>query len=253
MANYKGIIRATWFTVLVHAKSIAYFRAKLVIDMSMTLFRVLVLLFLYMNIYKIAPEVATVLPYKSALWSIGAYFFALAFSARRMFAFTSDLIYTGNIETYLVRPLHVLIFNAARLFGENLIQMTVAGLTIFATLAVFVGLPENLTPALVLVAVVLLILGLAIEILLAGIIGLLAIWLENATPVYWIADKFILILGGSYVPVAFFPHALKLLSEYSPFGATRFITYAFYPDFLVCCLTPKHSVPVQQRAKIFSN
>lgn len=222
-----------WAVVRYHVKAMAFSRTKLIIDIAMTLFRVLILLFVYMNIYRIAPQAGTVLPYSSALWSIGAYFIALAFSARRMFKYVSDLIYTGNIETYLVRPLHVLLFQAAKLLGDSLLQAFVTLITVVTVLLIFVGAPVNGFSFMTFVgALVLLTGGVLIEVLIAATIGLFAIWLENATPVYWIADKLILILGGSYVPVAFFPDVLKYVSMYSPFGATRFVSYAFYPDFL---------------------
>jgi ABC-2 type transport system permease protein len=232
MRNYSGKLRAAFAVIRTHTKSIAYFKSKLIIDSLATLFRVLVLILVYVNIYKIAPSAGNILPYKSALWSMGGYFFALAFSTRRLFSYLSQLIYTGDIEIYLTRPLNVIVFNAAKIIGENLIQTTITGVTIVAVLLFTVGAPENLSFALILWGIVVLALGLVVDFIIAAIIGLSAFWLENATPIYRIVDKFILILGGSYVPVAFFPEILKNISLYSPFGATRYIAYLFYPDFL---------------------
>lgn len=231
MNSYIKRLQTAGFVLRMHAKSVAFFRSKLIIDSFVTLFRVLVLMLVYVNIYKVAPAANNILPYRSALWSMGAYFFALAFTARRLFSYISQLIYTGNIELYLVRPMHVLLFNAAKLLGENLLQALITGATLIVTLWAIVGLPEQLSVSFVLWGIVLLGLGLTIELLIAALVGLSAIWLENAAPLYMLLDKFILILGGSYVPVAFFPEILKKISLYSPFGATRFLSYSFYPDF----------------------
>lgn len=232
MGRLSRNLKMMWAVIVAHLKSMTHFRSKLVIDISITLFRVLLLLLLYMNIYKLAPQANAILPYTSAMWSLGAYFIALAFNGRRIFRIVSELIYSGNIETYLVRPLHFLLFQTGKLLGESMIQAVITIVTVIIVLLVAVGQPlAGINIGFVLAACLLLTLGIAIDILISAFVGLLAIWLENATPVYWIVDKFVLILGGSYVPVAFFPSILKYISLYSPFGATRFASYAFYPDF----------------------
>jgi ABC-2 type transport system permease protein len=232
MFNLRVFSTSIVAVVKAHVKSAVYFRSKFIVDTFITIFRVGLLLLVYMNIYKVAPQAGAILPYNSALWSIGAYFIALALMARRMYSRVSSLIYTGNIETYLVRPMHILVFAGAQLLGESLLQALVTTIAVVALLLVSVGLPTGgITFTLVFGGGFLLITGIIVEMLLASLVGLFAIWLERAEPIWWICDKFILILGGSYVPVAFFPEALKVISRLSPFGATRFASYAFYPNF----------------------
>ena len=59
-------------------------------------------------------------------------------------------------------------------------------------------------------------------------IGLAAFWLEDIQPLRWIIDKFVMVLGGAFVPVAFFPEFLKAMAIYSPFGASQMITHTVY-------------------------
>jgi ABC-2 type transport system permease protein len=217
-------------TIKANIKSTSHFKSKLIIDLILTIFRVFVLLLVYMNIYKIAPQAGAILPYKSALWSIGAYFFLLSFNARRSYQLVSDLIYTGSIEMYLVRPMHVILFSWAQLIGSGLIRVAVTGISIAALLLVLVGVPNDISIFMIMLLIIFIALGVIIELLIGSIVGLTAVWLENAKPLYLVIDKFILIFGGSYVPIAFFPLALQYFSKYSPFGATRFASLVFYPN-----------------------
>lgn len=231
LRNWFRQISKSWWIFKYSSKDATSFRSRLIIDIAMTLFRVIVLLLLYVNIYKIAPQVGSVLSYEAAMWSIGAYFIALAFSARRMYREMSSLVKSGNIELYVTRPFNLLTFMAARILGTNIVMSLVTVVTLLSFLSIVVGAPPNFSVLSVVSAVLLLIGGLVVETFLAGIVGLLAIWMENSNPIWMILDKFILILGGSYVPVAFFPEILQVIARYSPFGATRFITFVFYPNF----------------------
>jgi len=72
------------------------------------------------------------------------------------------------------------------------------------------------------------ILGSILSLLLFSIIGLLAFWVEDINPIFWTVDKAVMILGGSYLPVALFPNSIYNIALYSPFGATQFITHTVY-------------------------
>lgn len=67
--------------------------------------------------------------------------------------------------------------------------------------------------------------------LLYTLVGLSAFWLEDAEPVYWISDKFVMLLGGAYVPVVLFPVWLKTIAIWLPFGGFTFVAQAFHPSF----------------------
>ena len=45
---------------------------------------------------------------------------------------------------------------------------------------------------------------------------------------FWIVDKAVMILGGSYLPVALFPAFMFKIALWSPFGASQFVTHTVY-------------------------
>ncbi|WKZ24255.1 MAG: ABC-2 family transporter protein [Candidatus Dojkabacteria bacterium] len=154
----------------------------------------------------------------------------MSLNIRRMFRRLSELIYSGNIETYLIRPVNFLWMLAVQIVADHLVQFLVTVIVVATFLVSTVGVPEIVfSPILIIGALTLAVVGVVIELLLATLVGLFAIWLEKAEPVWWIIDKFILILGGSYVPIAFFPEFLQFVAKNSPFGATRFFSLIFYP------------------------
>ena len=66
-----------------------------------------------------------------------------------------------------------------------------------------------------------------------------AFWVEDINPIFWIVDKFVMILGGSYLPIALFPRFMFNIAKYSPFGASMFVTHTVYDtwktDWYVLC------------------
>ena len=64
-----------------------------------------------------------------------------------------------------------------------------------------------------------------------GIIGLMAFFIQDNRPIHWIVDKFVMILGGSYLPISMFPKILKIAAFYSPFGAINFATSTVYASW----------------------
>jgi ABC-2 type transport system permease protein len=52
-----------------------------------------------------------------------------------------------------------------------------------------------------------------------ALIGLLAFWLEDVSPLYWLWQKAMFVLGGMFVPLALYPEWLRLVALWSPFSA----------------------------------
>ena len=70
-------------------------------------------------------------------------------------------------------------------------------------------------------------------IIIYGIVGLFAFWIEEVAPIFWIVDKSVMVLGGSYLPVALFPNFLYKIAIYSPFGASMFVSQIVYDTWKV--------------------
>ena len=80
-------------------------------------------------------------------------------------------------------------------------------------------------------------LALVLDALIAVLIGLLAFWLEEVDPIYWIYQKLLFTLGGLFLPLEMFPQRLHRAARWMPF---QFITYAparafvgFEPSFVL--------------------
>ena len=50
-------------------------------------------------------------------------------------------------------------------------------------------------------------------------IGCAAFWLQDASPVYWIWQKFNFVLGGLILPLSLYPEWLQKVAYLSPFSA----------------------------------
>ena len=51
------------------------------------------------------------------------------------------------------------------------------------------------------------------------VIGLLAFWLRDVTPVFWIAQKLLFVLGGLMLPLTLYPDWVQRLAHLTPFPA----------------------------------
>ena len=78
---------------------------------------------------------------------------------------------------------------------------------------------------------VLSIIGSILGLILYSIIGLLSFFMQDVRPIYWITDKLVMLLGGSYLPVALFPRIMKIFAYISPFGAINFTSSTVYSSW----------------------
>jgi len=81
------------------------------------------------------------------------------------------------------------------------------------------------------------VLALLLDALVAVLIGLMAFWIEEVMPVFWIYQKLLFTVGGMFLPLELFPDWLRRVAEWLPF---QFITYvparafvAFEPAFVL--------------------
>jgi ABC-2 type transport system permease protein len=62
--------------------------------------------------------------------------------------------------------------------------------------------------------------GLAAIAVITGLhlgIGLLAFWLQDATPVYWLWQKLLFVLGGLMLPLEVYPAFVQTAAAFTPF------------------------------------
>jgi ABC-2 type transport system permease protein len=173
------------------------------------------------------------LSFVATIWSLSMYSFAWAVGTRRLCQDVSTDIKEGTIEVRLARPMSYLAYIIAFRLGKNAFLVAAQiGFIVLALLAI-AGFP-NIDASFLWFATMFLtfILGTMISTFLYLSVGLIAFWIQDPFPVMWIIDKMVMVLGGSFVPIAFFPSVMRTFAEWSPFGAAMAFSQGFAPDFM---------------------
>jgi ABC-2 type transport system permease protein len=121
----------------------------------------------------------------------------------------------GDVACHLQRPFSYLGALLAEGAGTILVRAPFMALAAAACAAVLTGRAPD---AHMIAAVVPI--GLAAMLLVHGIyvlIGLLAFWIDDVTPVFWISQKLLFIFGGLMLPLAFYPVWMQRLAALTPF------------------------------------
>jgi ABC-2 type transport system permease protein len=143
-------------------------------------------------------------------------------------------IQSGNVEVFMNRPVSYLFYKIWWTVGMGLYNFVFIGIFGFIFLFLLIGVPESMTIGIFIPTLFIeLILTSVLSIIIYGIVGLFAFWIEDINPIFWIVDKFVMILGGSYLPVALFPVLMYKFAIYSPFGASMFITHTVYDSWRI--------------------
>ncbi len=223
-----------WYIFLASFRERLNSRSTIVAYGVMWSVRVLVLLLVYSFAFRYrggSPVNGITLPV--ALWSMAIYFIVISFDIRGLYKEISRDIRLGAIETKITKPYQYVLYHVTYNCGRGSASWLFVLLVTSVVLPLVAGLPPiALTSQVIVAGSLLLLMGSVIAILLYSAIGLSAVWLNDSEPLYWIMDKAIMVLGGSYVPMALFAPSVRWFAEHSPWGATMFITQIVNPDFI---------------------
>lgn len=153
-------------------------------------------------------------------------------SASRIFTEISEAVRSGDLAYTLARPMSYPFYQVANSLGKSVPGFGLNLLTAAAVVTVgtgrlpilnltggeAVGSPSGLTAFLVMAT-----LALLIDALIAVMIGMLAFWIEEVLPAFWIYQKLLFTAGGLFLPLELFPERLQRIVRWLPF---RFIAYA---------------------------
>jgi ABC-2 type transport system permease protein len=126
-----------------------------------------------------------------------------------------EAIRRGDIVCQLGRPVSYVGAAFAEGLGLLLVRAPLLGATAGMCAFVFTGWTPP--PGVVLYIVPF---GLAAAALLTALylwIGLLAFWLEDVSPVYWVWQKLLFVLGGLMMPIELYPQLIRRLAPFTPF------------------------------------
>lgn len=127
-------------------------------------------------------------------------------------------VQSGNLVYTLGRPQSYIWSKYAGGMGQLLSRVLFLSVAGFFFAWFFSGsLPTN--PMGLISFLPLAILSMGVNLLFKTSIGILAFWMQDSTPVYWVYQKCIFILGGMMLPLDIYPPWLRTIAEYSPFSA----------------------------------
>ena len=205
---------------------------RLVMDTIVIIARCGILLILYWYVFRLNNGVINGTTFLFAAWSI---FFYFSFSVLRLRDISRAImqdVQTGNVEVLFSKPISYLSYRMWWQVGSGLYSFAVITILAVIALALIIGFPGTMTISIFIPTLVLtFICGSILSLFLYLIVGLLSFWIEDINPVFWIVDKAVMILGGSYLPIALFPAFMYKIALYSPFGASQFITHTVYESW----------------------
>jgi ABC-2 type transport system permease protein len=182
-----------------------------------------VIIFVFWSLWKVIfasrPAVAG-LTLVQTLWYL-TFTEAMELSRPRVAGLIQEEVRDGTLAVTLTRPWSYPAYHFWRSFGEGAVRVVPVLVVGFGLAALFVGPLPGYLRALPF-GLVLIMLGLAVGILWTLAIGLLAFWLEEVSPVFWIVQKAIFILGGLFLPIDFFPPGLAAVARWLPFSFSAY-------------------------------
>jgi viologen exporter family transport system permease protein len=126
-----------------------------------------------------------------------------------------EAIRRGDVVYQLARPASYVIAELAAALGLLAVRAPLLGLTAFICASAFTGW----TPPWSVLAIVVPFCMAAAALLTALFLGtgLLAFWLQDVSPVYWVGQKLMFVLGGLMLPLSFYPDVVQRLALLTPF------------------------------------
>ncbi len=143
-------------------------------------------------------------------------------STSRVFMEIGQAVRSGDLAYTLARPMSYPFYQVAYSLGNSVPRFMMNLLTASAVVGLGTGRVAGSLPGFA-AFLGMAALALVLDALIAVLIGLLAFWIEEISPVFWIYQKLLFTVGGLFLPLEMFPAGLRRLAEWLPF---QFITYA---------------------------
>ena len=206
-------------------------RTNLLLDMFNMFSRCVIVFLLYAYVFKLNGGLINGVDYPTTMWSMFIYFCIMILNIRRVDNLIMQDVKTGTVELFMNRPTSYLSLSFLKVIGQGIFSFVFISLLGTAIMILFVGIPNLDLKIFIPTFFLSLILGQILGLMIYGIIGLMAFFIQDNRPIHWIVDKFIMILGGSYLPISMFPPVMKAMALYSPFGAINFATSTVYASW----------------------
>jgi viologen exporter family transport system permease protein len=126
-----------------------------------------------------------------------------------------EAVRRGDVVYRLGRPVSYVIAEFAAGLGLLAVRAPILGVTAFLCAFAFTGSTPPLSALAIVVPF-----GLAAAVLMTALylgIGLLAFWLQDVSPVYWVWQKLMFVLGGLMLPLDLYPAFIQRAAAFTPF------------------------------------
>jgi ABC-2 type transport system permease protein len=153
---------------------------------------------------------------RTLVWYVAATEWILL-SAPPLHLDVQDAVRRGDVAYQLARPVSY----TGAVFAEGLgllaARAALLGVTAMICAFAFTGMVPPIGTIVWLVP-----LGMAGAALITAMslaVGLLAFWLEDITPLYWVWQKLLFIFGGLMLPLELYPSVIRRIAAFTPFPA----------------------------------
>ena len=163
------------------------------------------------------------------LWSV--------VGGRKLCARISDDVKSGNIAYNINKPYDYIGYILSSHLGLCFIRGIIYIVLGMVVGYIFLGSFPSIGVLGVICVLITMIFALIISIFLISCIGLIAFFIEDSKPFYWVYSKFILVLGTIF-PIEFFPVWARGILNYSPIYAVCYGPAKLFVDFSYSNLLP---------------
>lgn len=193
---------------------------------------ILIFLWVFVHLWRTAfasagADVIAGLTYADTLWYL-VITETIMLSKPRMSEEIAERVRDGSVAYLLNKPYSFVLYHFAIGLGDSLVRGLVTALVGGGLVFAIVGPPPSLLGvALVPLAIVA---AWLLDYCMSGLIGLAAFVTEDVTAFEWIYSKMILILGGTLIPLEFFPDWLRGAATAMPFAWTMWAPARLFLD-----------------------
>lgn len=210
LTKYFSIIRLTW------TQSINY-RFDFLFEIVCGLIPILAFIMLWSSIYQNNTNIAL---YDSSLMTayiVYANFINLLLIPDLFFDVTSE-IQSGELTSYLVKPVHYIIFCFSKVLGKKSRNFILGFLTIAVLNIFFKDLRiTNISFLQILFVIISIIFAFIIYFLTFMILACCSFWFYDISSWYYTVTLVIQLFAGTVVPITLFPSTLKTIVSFLPF------------------------------------
>ena len=171
--------------------------------------------------------------FTEVIWSV--------LSGRRFSARICEDVKAGNIAYNINKPYNYIGYCLSQHLGACAVRSAIYILLGLAVGFIFLHSFPHLTIINIIAIFITYILSLIISILLITSISLISFFIEDASPLYWLYSKFILILGIIF-PIEFFPLWARRILKYSPiyvvcYGPAKLFVNFSWNNFIIVLIS----------------